>query len=125
MEPYRRIGGPDGHLANLRPFKGNTMTGITGDVYIYSSGRESSDVRHTYETDKDTIGIVYTVKSYATVIAWVRADGIRVIPSDGYSVTTARQQNMCRAWLRWASFRERGATVDEAIALRELQTAIV
>ena len=71
---YSDIGGPDGHLANRRPFEGNSM-------------------RAWYESDG-----TYSVYSYRTRIAGV---GLEVpwVAAEKYSVTTSRHQNLCRVWL--------------------------
>lgn len=74
---YRDIGGPDGLLARTVPFAGNTMSAQEADG-------------------------TYRVYSYATEIARVEETeaGLRKWVSDKYySVTTSRQQNLCRAWL--------------------------
>ncbi len=71
---YNQIGGPNGLLANRRPFEGNSMSAIV-DAY----GE-------------------YIVYSYATIIAQADASRVVVVP-DYYSHTTTRQQNLCRAWL--------------------------
>lgn len=86
---YSEIGGPDGKLARLEPFNGNSMS-ARGDVD----------------------GNGYCVFSYATMIARVdRApdDGkfVASVTTGGFSPTTSRQQNLCRAWLP-------GAHVDVA-----------
>ncbi len=52
-----------------------------------------------YRADAAGPGVVFCVRSYATPIAWVRRDGQVVVPDEGYSVTTSRHQNLCRAWL--------------------------
>lgn len=74
---YRAIGGSDGHLANLRPFHGNTMSARTED------GK-------------------YRVYSYSTEIAWYDFDTKEKWVSNGHwSSTTSRQQNLARAWLAY------------------------
>lgn len=44
-------------------------------------------------------GIVYTVVSYMTPIAWVKRDGTVVIPDIYYSPTTSAHQGLCRTYL--------------------------
>lgn len=71
---YRKISGPDGLLANLKPFKGNTMSAeFEGDTYV--------------------------VYSYWTPIAWAYADGRREFDETRYSVTTSKHQGYTQAWL--------------------------
>lgn len=84
-DPYHEIGGPDGHLANLRPFKGNSL-----------SGRWVGD--HRYE-----------VVSYRTPIAAYEPPpegdkgrdlyGRLALDEGNYSVTTSKHQWLVRAWL--------------------------
>lgn len=96
------VGGPNGLLANRRPF--DTYGAMSAVSFAPTgTGRLPSWWARRYEADNRNHGIVYTVRSYATPIAWVRADGQTVIPSVGYSVTTTRHQNLCRAWLAAAS----------------------
>ena len=75
---YNAIGGPHGHLANLRSFDGNSMSaqrrGVPGQPQ-------------------------YIVYSYATIIARVEVDGTVWVSDLYYSPTTSRHQNLCRAWL--------------------------
>ena len=63
------------------------------------TGRLPSPWARRYDADSRSGGIVFAVRSYATPIAWVRADGRTVIPPVIYSPTTTRHQNLCRAWL--------------------------
>lgn len=72
---YRQISGPDGHLANLTPFKGNSM---------YAEHADNGD---------------YVVYSYWTEIGRVTTSGEVIIPDTRYSVTTSKQQGYVRAWL--------------------------
>ena len=74
---YREIGGPDGLLARMKAFDGNSMSAR------YVDGK-------------------YVVFSYATEIARVEDTGMylrRTLNTRKYSVTTSRQQNLCAAWL--------------------------
>ena len=76
VSSYREIGGPTGHLANLRQFTGNTMRG-------------------TWNCDS-----VYVVFSYSTEIARVSPEmEAPEVPERKYSSTTSKQQNLCRTWL--------------------------
>lgn len=60
------------------------------------TGRLPADWAHRYHAD--TPKITYVALSYATPIGWVLPDEV-VIPDVAYSVTTARHQTLCRAWL--------------------------
>lgn len=95
---YRQAAGPDGHLANLRPFKTNSLEGRVGTVSTF--GRAP---RHDVIQYEDDIamrgGIIYTVISYATPIAWVCGNGTVRVPDTKYSVTTSKQQGYVCAWL--------------------------
>jgi hypothetical protein len=102
------VGGPDGPLASLQPF--DTHGAMSATPYAPSStGRLPLPWARQYASDCRAPGIVYTVHSYATPIAWVRADGRTVIPPVPYSATTTRHQNLCRAWLGAAAMAEEGA----------------
>lgn len=75
---YRDIGGPDGYLARMIPFHGNSM--------------------HA-ERDDDGDYLVY---SYRTVIAMAHQTGYGVevrLDDRFYSTTTRRHQNLVKAWL--------------------------
>ena len=74
---YSEIGGPDGHLANRRPFEGNSMSAYWSVWLGYK---------------------VYRVFSYTTQIA-ESSPAALLLNEDQYSVTTSRHQNLCRAWL--------------------------
>ncbi len=72
---YRQIGGPNGLLARKGAFVGNSMSA---------------------HTERDG---TYVVVSYRTPIATWRPGVGADVPDQRYSVTTSRQQNLCRAWL--------------------------
>lgn len=94
--PTRAAGGPDGMLANRIPFRTNgSLRAVAGAVG--ETGRLPLEWQDRYRADRDVI--VYTVVSYETPIAWVTEAGAVEIPDAGYSLTTNRHQNMCRAWL--------------------------
>lgn len=98
----RMLGGPDGLLATMRPFKGNSVSAERSlpDDYLGSVGRLSSGWANQFRGS----GFVYSVWSWATPIAWVTEMGDIVIPPDTYSVTTTYHQNACRAWLNPGHF---------------------
>jgi hypothetical protein len=73
------------------------MSAISGT--LWNTGQLPTEWAIRYRTDTKDPSVVYTVLSFATPIAWVRADGAVVIPDERYSVTTSRHQGMCRAWL--------------------------
>lgn len=96
------VGGPDGYLARMVPFTSHgAMRAIDGAVP--QTGRLPAEWAQRYREDQNEFGVVYTVYSYATPIAWVRGDGRTVIPPVGYSLTTTRHQNLCAAWLATAT----------------------
>jgi hypothetical protein len=92
------VGGPGGVLARLLPFTSHgAMSAVPGAVT--ETGWLPAHWVHRYRDDQNAPGIIYTVRSYATPIAWVRADGRIAMPPVTYSPTTTRHQNLCRAWL--------------------------
>lgn len=95
---YRQIGGPDGLLARRQAFKGHTMRAETSPGYV-NLGRLPHDERQRFPMGNGPKGVAYIVYSYSTPIAWVTNDGEIVVPDVKYSVTTSRQQTLCRAWL--------------------------
>jgi hypothetical protein len=95
------VGGPDGVLGHLLPFESHGA--MRAVPYAPSStGRLDPHWRWRYQDDQNAPGIVYTVVSYQTPIAWVRADGRMVMPPVTYSATTTRHQNLCRTWMGYA-----------------------
>lgn len=86
-------------LRSLTPFNRSSfaMTGMEGATT--EMGRLDPEHREQYNKDATNNGIVYTVKSYATPIAWVTRSGQVRIPSQGYSTTTSHHQSLCRAYL--------------------------
>ena len=112
------VGGPNGLLANRRPF--DTYGAMSAVPFAPTgTGRLPPCWARRYDADNRAHGIVYTVRSYATPIAWVRADGRTVIPPVGYSLTTTRHQNLCRAWL--ASTSEATEVMDGTVMNGELR----
>ncbi|HLS01869.1 MAG TPA: hypothetical protein VK054_07825 [Beutenbergiaceae bacterium] len=92
------VGGPFGLLGNRTPFRSHGA--MSAHAFALSrTGRLPKEWVEVYRSDRENPGISYVVYSYATPIAWVRADGETVIPDVGYSLTTTRHQGMCRAWL--------------------------
>lgn len=92
------VGGPCGFLANRKSFHSHGAM-YAYDFPLWETGRLPRDWVKAYRSDSKNPGVSYVVYSYATPIAWVRMDGETVIPDVGYSVTTTRHQNLCRAWL--------------------------
>jgi hypothetical protein len=78
---YRQISGPNGHLANLTPFKGNSMFAQI----------EDGD---------------YVVYSYWTEIGRVTKSGEVVVPDTRYSVTTSKHQGKVGAWMGYKARQE-------------------
>jgi hypothetical protein len=94
----RKVGGPDGPLAYVTPFRTHgALFAVMEDYPLY--GRLPAEWRAKYRADILSPGVRYTVVSYQTPIAWVLADGAVVIPDVTYSLTTTRHQGQCRAWL--------------------------
>lgn len=92
------VGGPSCLLANREPFESHgAMSAV--DYAPSSTGRLPVEWVRRYDADNRNPGIVYTVRSWATPIAWILATGQIVIPDVSYSITTTRHQNLCRAWL--------------------------
>jgi len=92
------VGGWDGPLARLLPFESHGAMRAVASVPS-STGRLDPRWRWRFQEDQNAPGIVYTVLSYETPIAWVRADGRMVMPPVAYSATTTRHQNLCRRWM--------------------------
>ena len=101
---YRQIAGPDGHLAERRPFTGNSMhaewttmcpaRGHLGDWHrdaLYADWCEA--VAHGKR--------MYVVWSYRTPIAWAIEGQAAYIVDQRFSVTTSKQQTYVRAWVNY------------------------
>jgi len=82
-------------LRTLTPFNRNgfNMTGIEGKVDVM--GRLNPEHIARYNADD----VIYTVKSYATPIAWVTRGGLVRVPEQSYSNTTTHHQSLCRVYL--------------------------
>jgi len=94
--PSRAATGPNGLLAHRILFRSHgSFHAVSGAMN--ETGRLPLEWRHRYRADQDIIA--YTVYSYSTPIAWVTETGHVEIPDVGYSLTTTRHQNNCRAWL--------------------------
>lgn len=99
------VGGPSGLLANCEPFDSHGAMWAR-DYAPAQTGRLPLSWAECYRADARNPGIVYTVVSYATPIAWLRADGKTVIPDVSYSLTTSCHQTPCRAWLPQRHFAD-------------------
>lgn len=88
-------------LANRLPFRtSGALSGDTREVGQYGffeSGYLRGADLDRFREDRDSI--VYIVRSYATPIAWVTADGTVYKVAQKFSVTTGRHQSAVRAWL--------------------------
>lgn len=86
-------------LRDLKPFKrsGYSMSGVEGAVS--DTGRLPKEHADAYNAAAKDNSLLYTVKSYATPIAWVLRDGAVVVPNVKYSNTTTNQQNLCAVYL--------------------------
>lgn len=92
------VGGSGGMLAARESFDSyGAMSAV--DHAPSFTGRLPVDWARRYDADSRNPGIVYTVLSWATPIAWVHATGQIVIPDVAYSISTTRHQNLCRVWL--------------------------
>lgn len=101
---WRSVGGPDGLLANMRPFKGYSMSADCFMPGLFEGpGGLGSGLGWlpTYLCTKIFVASpIYVVYSRATPIAWVDDEGSVTVPTKHYSLTTTQQQNMCRSWLK-------------------------
>lgn len=94
--------GEGGHLANLRPFNGNSMRATARPTFASQGQMPHAD----YLTLSAAIAagrVAYLVMSYATPIGWV-TDGAGepvtvTVPDVVYSNTTSAHQASCRRWL--------------------------
>lgn len=89
-------------LASRENFIGNSMTAnrLVGPLdRIWGLGLLPDAWRMQFRADERDHGLSYVVFSYATPIAWVRRDGVVVIPDVKYSATTSRGQHLCRIYL--------------------------
>lgn len=97
MDSYRVISGPNGALARLDDFDGNSLRGYTVAGTDYGTGRLDPDECKAWEAAQGHL--VYVVRSYETPIAWVTDDGQRYLVRQRFSVTTSKQQSYVGAWL--------------------------
>ncbi len=89
------------------PYMGNCKSGVRSpgtplmrDSYRVIRRKLSSKVAFKGNTMSGTyVDGIYTIFSYSTVIAWIDEDGDVHIPSNKYSMTTSRHQNLCRTYL--------------------------
>jgi hypothetical protein len=88
----------DPYLAKRAPFTtSGALRAVEGPVH--ETGRLPIEHVTRYRADLADPGVTYVVISWATPIAWVRADGEVVIPDESYSMSTTRHQKVARAWL--------------------------
>lgn len=98
---YNDIGGPDGLLSNLKPFKGNSMWARWESDPYYPD--RSNYVVYSYKTEIARWEPLPNPKRIALAIQTTGLFPDEWIVSDTkYSVTTTRQQNKCRAWLGYS-----------------------
>lgn len=89
----------EAQLSAHEPFKRSgfamwAMQGATTEL-----GRLPEPYRSQYETAARAGILAYTVKSYATPIAWVTTGGAVVIPDVTHSQTTTQHQRTARVCL--------------------------
>ena len=80
-----------------KPFgtKSDSLTGVEGTVW--STGRMHEDEAAEYKRHPASgEEIIYTVLSYGTPIAWMRADGSKFITTSKYSATTSHHLSEVR-----------------------------
>ena len=88
----------DSHVITLTPFEAGNMS-ATDQSYEMYSGRLPEPFRENFQAARRDGIIDYCVFSYSTPIAWVLADGTRIVPPVKYSQSTSRHQNIVRsAW---------------------------
>jgi len=102
----RDISGRNGHLANMRAFTGNSLSGhmVPAGRYYGGYGQLPANYRTMLADAIERGDVVYMVRSYQTPIAWViMADSgqLAIVPDVRYSVTTSRHQGAARAWLAY------------------------
>ncbi len=89
-------------LKQREPFEGHSMRARRVQPGEWTGHgrlpfRESEILRHA-QTDAERFGEeLYVVFSYATPIAWGLDGRELYVPDTRYSVTTSRQQSLCRA----------------------------
>jgi hypothetical protein len=98
-------------LRERKPFRrsGYNMSAVEGCSSLHFFGELPREWSHIYKMDAGAgwghdegnygEGIVYTVLSYETPIAWVTRAGLVRIPNVKYSTTTTQHQWTCRAHL--------------------------
>lgn len=85
-------------LSQREPFTTSGALSAVGHAPS-ATGRLPAEWSAAYRADACDPGVVYVVLSYATPIAWVRADGQVIVPNETYSITTTRHQSVVRRWL--------------------------
>lgn len=86
-------------LSAREPFRRSGFAMAGHDGAVAGTGRLEGDDLAAFKIDRDGVGIVYTVTSYATPIAWVTTTGEVKIPDTRYSNTTTHHQGLCRVYL--------------------------
>jgi hypothetical protein len=80
-------------IRNREAFKGNSLSAERPPYgNVYGTGRLEGADRDAFQADAPNI--VYLLRSYATPIAWVTADGEVYLVGQRFSVTTSRQQSL-------------------------------
>lgn len=80
-----------GFIQRRQEFKIGNVSAVTGPT---GTGEMSAGHRALYEEQRRYDGIVYTVLSYDTPMAWVLADGYIEMPNAQYSQSTTRHQSI-------------------------------
>lgn len=90
-------------LERLQPFEGNSMSAAWMNPQHVHMGRldedERREVREVLDYAEATGQQAYVVFSRVTPIAVILPDSLRYVVRQRFSVTTSRQQNLCRAYL--------------------------
>lgn len=84
-------------VGNALAFTANNVTGEAKHGYSnYYGSALPQDWVLRLRFDHFGVGINYVVYSYATPIAWRRADAVWVVPNVKYSPVTSRHQSLVR-----------------------------
>lgn len=95
----------------LQPFRTASRT-LRGEGGGEKEARPMGDLPEEHHADARSSR--YVIYSYRTPIAWVTADGTKVLPDVGYSRTTSQHQYMvANAW-KIPFYPKRGRTVVRA-----------
>jgi hypothetical protein len=99
---YRQMTGPNGLIANRKPFTGNSIR-AEWTWSCPSAGRLDPEEHDRLRSDWGYACArelpLYVVYSYATPIAWAIGDDAAYCTPQRFSVTTSKGQGYIRAWI--------------------------